>query len=405
MNPDLDALKPYPFEKLAALKADVTPPAGLTPVPLTIGEPQHAPYPAALEALVAHQQEMARYPATTGMPELRQTIAAWATRRFGLAGLDPEAQVLPVNGTREAIFAFVQAALDRTRPAKVVVPNPFYQIYEGAALLAGGEPLYLDCRPEHGFRPNLDAVPADTWREVQIVFLCSPGNPTGAVTPLADFQRLLALADEFDFLIASDECYSELYLDEAAPPPGLLQACAALGRHDYRRCLVFHSLSKRSNLPGLRSGFVAGDAALIAPFKRYRTYHGCAMSLPLQHASIAAWQDEAHVRANRDAYREKFTAVTEILAPVMDFPAPEASFYLWPAVPGGDDEAFTRALFAEEHVSVLPGSYMGRVGADGSNPGSGRVRLALVAELETTIEGARRLRRFIERQSTRNPSC
>nr|WP_163501022.1 succinyldiaminopimelate transaminase [Halomonas socia] len=398
MNPDLDALKPYPFEKLAALKADVTPPASLAHIPLTIGEPQHAPHAAALEALVAHQQEMARYPATHGMPELRQAIAAWASRRFGLAGLDPDAQVLPVNGTREALFAFVQAALDRSRPARVAVPNPFYQIYEGATLLAGGTPLYLDCRAEHGFRPDLDAVSADTWREVQIVFLCSPGNPTGAVTPLADFQRLIELADEFDFIIASDECYSELYLDEATPPPGLLQACAALGRHDYRRCLVFHSLSKRSNLPGLRSGFVAGDAALIAPFKRYRTYHGCAMSLPLQHASIAAWQDEQHVRANRNAYREKFAAVTETLAPVMDFPTPEASFYLWPAVPGGDDAAFTRALYAEEHVSVLPGSYMGRPAADGRNPGSGRVRLALVAELEATVEGARRLRRFIERQ-------
>ena len=398
MNPDLDALKPYPFEKLAALKADVTPPTALTHIPLTIGEPQHAPYAAALEALVAHQQDMARYPATHGTLELRQAIADWVTRRFGLEGLDPAFQVLPVNGTREAIFAFVQAALDRTRPAKVAVPNPFYQIYEGATLLAGGEPLYLDCRAEHGFRPDIDAVPADTWREVQIVFLCSPGNPTGAVTPLADFQRLLELADEFDFIIASDECYSELYLDEAEPPPGLLQACAALGRHDYRRCLVFHSLSKRSNLPGLRSGFVAGDAELIAPFKRYRTYHGCAMSLPLQHASIAAWQDEGHVRDNRAAYREKFAAVTEILAPVMAFPAPKASFYLWPAVPGGDDEAFTRALYAEEHVSVLPGSYMGRTSANGDNPGRGRVRLALVAELEASVEGARRLRRFIERQ-------
>ncbi|MDR5906322.1 succinyldiaminopimelate transaminase [Franzmannia qiaohouensis] len=398
MNPDLDALKPYPFEKLAALKADVTPPAALTHIPLTIGEPQHAPYAGALEALVAHQQEMARYPATHGMPELRRSIAGWAARRFSLDGLDPDTQVLPVNGTREAIFAFVQAALDRSRPARVAVPNPFYQIYEGATLLAGGEPLYLDCVAEHGFRPDLEAVSAETWHQVQIVFLCSPGNPTGAVTPLADFQRLLELADEFDFLIASDECYSELYLDEAAPPPGLLQACAALGRHDYRRCLVFHSLSKRSNLPGLRSGFVAGDAALIAPFKRYRTYHGCAMSLPLQRASIAAWQDEQHVLANRNAYREKFAAVTEILAPVMEFPAPQASFYLWPAVPGGDDAAFTRALYAEEHVSVLPGSYMGRTSADGHNPGSGRVRLALVAELEATVEGARRLRRFIERQ-------
>ncbi|SEL36543.1 succinyldiaminopimelate transaminase [Halomonas daqiaonensis] len=397
MNPDLDALKPYPFEKLAALKAGVTPPEGLAHIPLTIGEPQHAPFAASLEALTAHRQDFARYPATAGTADLRTTIAGWAVRRFGLAGLDADHQVLPVNGTREAIFAFAQAALDRTRPAKVAMPNPFYQIYEGATLLAGGEPLYLDGTAESGFRPDLDSVPAETWRDVQLVFLCSPGNPSGSVTPLAEFEKLIALADEYDFLIASDECYSELYLDEAAPPPGLLEACARLGRHDYRRCLVFHSLSKRSNLPGLRSGFVAGDAELIAPFKRYRTYHGCAMSLPVQQASVTAWQDETHVRANRDAYRETFTAVTEVLAPVLDFPTPEASFYLWPAVPGGDDETFTRVLHAEANVSVLPGSYMGRVGSSGTNPGSGRLRLALVAEVETTVEAAWRIRHFIER--------
>lgn len=398
MNPELDALKPYPFEKLAALKAGVAPPE-LAPIALSIGEPRHAPPAAVLDSLRRHEDSVARYPTTTGLAELRGAIADWATRRFGLRdhSLDPERHVLPVNGTREAIFAFVQAALDRSRPARVAMPNPFYQIYEGATLLAGGRPLYLDCRAGYGFRPDLDAVSAETWREVQIVFVCSPGNPTGAVTPLADFQRLIKLADEFDFLVASDECYSELYLDEDAPPPGLLEACATLGRHDYRRCMVFHSLSKRSNLPGLRSGFVAGDATLIGAFKRYRTYHGCAMSLPVQHASITAWQDEAHVRANRDAYRAKFAAVGDILAPVMDFAAPEASFYLWPAVPGGDDEAFARALFAEEHVTVLPGRYMSRDTADG-NPGAGRVRLALVAELEATVEAAGRIRRFIERR-------
>ncbi|WP_346799337.1 succinyldiaminopimelate transaminase [Halomonas sp. Bachu 37] len=396
MNPDLDALHPYPFEKLAALYAGLTPPTGMTKIPLTIGEPQHAPYPAALDALVAHKEQMARYPATAGLPMLRQTIAEWATRRFHLQELDAERQVLPVNGTREAIFAFVQAALDRTRPAKVAVPNPFYQIYEGATLLAGGEPLYLACTAETGFRPDFAAVSAATWQDVQVVFICSPGNPTGAVTPVAEFKRLIQLADEHDFIIASDECYAELYVDEAAPPPGLLQACAELGRHDYRRCLVFHSLSKRSNLPGLRSGFVAGDAALIAPFKRYRTYHGCAMSLPVQHASIAAWQDEQHVRANRDAYREKFSSVTAELAPVLDFPAPEASFYLWPAVPGGDDEAFARQLYQEAHVSVLPGSYMGRQ-VNGHNPGAGRIRLALVAEVDATVAAARRIRQLIER--------
>ncbi|MGP9632317.1 succinyldiaminopimelate transaminase [Halomonas sp. AOP43-A1-21] len=397
MNPDLAALHPYPFEKLAALKAELTPRADLTHIPLTIGEPQHAPYPAALEALVKHQLEMARYPATNGLPAFRDTLAQWATGRFKLPGLDAERQVLPVNGTREAIFAFVQAALDRTRPANVVVPNPFYQIYEGATLLADGEPVYLNCTAENGFRPDFTTLSAATWRDVQIVFICSPGNPTGAVTSIDEFKQLIALADEHDFIIASDECYSELYLDEQTPPPGLLQACAELGRDDYRRCVVFHSLSKRSNLPGLRSGFVAGDAAILAPFKRYRTYHGCAMSLPVQHASIAAWQDEAHVRANRDAYREKFSAVVDALAPVMDFPTPEASFYLWPAVPGGDDIGFTQRLFTEQNVSVLPGSLMGRPDAQGINPGAGRLRLALVAELAPTLEAAQRIRQLIER--------
>ncbi|SDM18138.1 succinyldiaminopimelate aminotransferase apoenzyme [Modicisalibacter muralis] len=403
MNPDLDALKPYPFEKLAALMAGAMPPAELAHIALSIGEPKHSPPAEVLYSLRRHEGDVARYPTTTGLPELRTAIADWATRRFSLGAqsLDPERHVLPVNGTREAIFAFVQATLDRSRPARVAVPNPFYQIYEGATLLAGGQPLYLDCRAEQGFRPDIEAVPADAWRDVQIVFVCSPGNPTGAVTPLADFQRLIELADEFDFIVASDECYSELYLDEAAPPPGLLEACAALGRDDYRRCIVFHSLSKRSNLPGLRSGFVAGDAALITPFKRYRTYHGCAMGLQIQQASIIAWRDEAHVLANRAAYREKFAAVGDILAPVMDFAPPEASFYLWPAVPDGDDEAFARELFAEQHVTVLPGRYMSRGGESGGtthNPGAGRVRLALVAELEATVEAATRIRRFIERR-------
>lgn len=397
MNSDLAALHPYPFEKLAGLKADLTPPAHLAHIPLTIGEPQHAPYPAALDALVKHQLDMARYPATNGLPSLREALAEWATMRFKLAGLDAERQVLPVNGTREAIFAFVQAALDRTRPAKVIVPNPFYQIYEGATLLAGGQPVYLNCTAENGFRPDFASVSPDTWRDVQIVFICSPGNPSGAVTSMDEFKQLIALADEHDFIIASDECYSELYLDENAPPPGLLQACAELGRNDYRRCVVFHSLSKRSNLPGLRSGFVAGDADILTPFKRYRTYHGCAMSLPVQYASIAAWQDEAHVRTNRDAYREKFSAVVEVLAPVMDFPTPEASFYLWPAVPGGDDIGFTQRLYTEQHVSVLPGSLMGRPDAQGINPGTGRLRLALVAELAPTLEAAQRIRQLIER--------
>ncbi|WP_148253272.1 succinyldiaminopimelate transaminase [Aidingimonas lacisalsi] len=400
MNPDLDALQPYPFEKLAALKAGVTPPMDMAHIPLTIGEPRHAPYDKALASLEHHLHEMGRYPATNGLPELRHAIADWVASRFGLAAIDPETQVLPVNGTREAIFAFVQATLDRTRPARVAMPNPFYQIYEGATRLAGGEPLFLDCHADTDFRPDIRSVPADVWQDTQIVFVCSPGNPTGAVTPINDYQHLIELADEHDFVIAADECYSELYLDENSPPAGLLEACNAMGRHDYRRCLVFHSLSKRSNLPGLRSGFVAGDERLITPFKRYRTYHGCAMSLPLQRASITAWQDETHVRSNRAAYREKFAAVTDILSPVMEFPVPKASFYLWPAVATGQDDEFARQLFARMHVSVLPGRYMGREREDGINPGAGRLRLALVADLDTTIEAAQRIRHFIEEEGS-----
>ncbi|MGC3872711.1 succinyldiaminopimelate transaminase [Halomonas sp. GXIMD04776] len=399
MNPELDALRPYPFERLKALMASANAPTDLAHIPLSIGEPQHAPPTCVLDSLNRHAGEAARYPTILGLPELRGTITDWATRRFGLVpqSLDPQRQVLPVNGTREAIFAFVQAALDRSRPARVAMPNPFYQIYEGATLLAGGQPLYLDCHAENGFRPDLEAVPAETWSEVQLVFVCSPGNPTGAVTPLQDFKRLIRLADEHDFIIASDECYSELYLDESAPPPGLLEACVALGRHDYRRCIVFHSLSKRSNLPGLRSGFVAGDEALITPFARYRTYHGCAMPLQVQQASIVAWRDEPHVLANRHAYRQKFAAVSECLAPVLDFAPPRASFYLWPAVPDGDDEAFARELYAEQHVTVLPGRYMSRDSPQG-NPGAGHVRMALVANVDATLEAARRIRRFVERR-------
>lgn len=394
MNADLDALHPYPFEKLAALKAALTPPADLAHIPLTIGEPQHAPFPAALEALVAHQLEMARYPATNGLPALRQTIANWASQRFQLRELDSERHVVPVNGTREAIFAFVQAALDRTRPAKVAVPNPFYQIYEGATLLAGGEPLYLDCTAENNFRPDVNAVPAATWRDVQIVFICSPGNPTGAVISCEQYQRLIQLADRYDFVIASDECYSELYADETNPPPGLLQAASAMGRHGYERCVVFHSLSKRSNLPGLRSGFVAGDADVLQRFLQYRTYHGCAMALPQQYASAEAWSDEDHVLANRDAYRAKFDAVLDTLDGCLEVERPEAGFYLWPKL-NITGEAFARRLFAEQNVTVLPGRYLSRE-ADGENPGDYHVRMALVATEAECVEAARRIRECVE---------
>ena len=340
--------------------------------------------------------KLAVYPSTIGLPGLRQAIGQWCERRFGVpAGwLDADRHILPVNGTREALFAFTQAVVNRADDGLVISPNPFYQIYEGAALLAGATPHYLPCLENNGFNPDFDAVPAEVWKRCQILFLCSPGNPTGALVPMDTLKKLIALADEHDFVIAADECYSELYFDEDAPPPGLLTACAELGRSDFKRCVVFHSLSKRSNLPGLRSGFVAGDAEIIKPFLLYRTYHGCAMPVQTQLASIAAWQDEAHVRANRDQYRAKYDDVLDILQPVLDVQRPDGSFYLWAKVPGSDAE-FTRDLFEAQHVTVVPGSYLSR-DVDGVNPGAGRVRMALVAPLAECIEAAERIRAFLQ---------
>lgn len=395
MNPDLDKLQPYPFEKLNRLKAGVTPPLALRPIVLSIGEPKHQPAAFIMEELVAQLKGLANYPTTKGRPELRRAIAQWLTARFRLAAgsVDPERHVLPVAGTREALFAFAQAVVERSRAPRVLMPNPFYQIYEGAALLAGAEPWFLNTTPATGFLPDLEAVPAEVWQRCQLIYLCSPGNPTGAVAPLDYLQRLIALADRHDFIVASDECYSELYFDERNPPPGLLQACAALGRDDFRRCVVFHSLSKRSNLPGLRSGFVAGDAGVLNKFLLYRTYQGCALPPPTQAASLVAWQDEAHVVQNRDDYRRKFDAVLEILRPVLKVEKPDAGFYLWVETPV-DDETFTRELFAQQHVTVLPGSYLSRA-AHGSNPGANRVRIALVAELEECVEAAQRIAAFV----------
>lgn len=396
MNPDLDRLQPYPFEKLAALKAGIRPPAGLDPIPLSIGEPKH-PTPAFIaQATLAHLHEQAVYPGTRGLADLRVAICRWLERRFRLPGgsLEPERQVLPLNGTREGLFSLAQALVDRQRDPLVLLPNPFYQIYEGAALLAGAHPHYLPCTAEQGFLPDFSAVSADTWRRCQLLYLCSPGNPTGAVLPIATLQRLIALAEEHDFVIAADECYSEIYFDESAPPPGLLEASASMGNAGHRRCLVLHSLSKRSNAPGLRSGFVAGDARLIEGFLRYRTYHGCAMPLHHQHASIAAWEDEEHVRHNRVLYREKRDAILDILGGVLKIPTPEAGFYLWPETPVADTE-LARGLFAAENVTVLPGSFLSRR-VDGLDPGERRVRMALVAPLDECIDAARRIRRYVE---------
>ncbi|MBB60966.1 succinyldiaminopimelate transaminase [Stutzerimonas balearica] len=397
MNDALNLLQPYPFEKLRALLAGAQPPADKRPIALSIGEPKHRSPEFVARALADNLEQLAVYPTTLGLPALREAIAGWAERRFGLAAgaVDPARQVLPVNGTREALFSFTQAVVNRADEGLVVSPNPFYQIYEGAALLAGAQPHYLPCLAENGFNPDFDAVPTDVWQRCQILFLCSPGNPTGALVPLEPLKRLIALADEHEFVIAADECYSELYFDEANPPAGLLSACAALGRHDFKRCVVFHSLSKRSNLPGLRSGFVAGDADILKAFLLYRTYHGCAMPVHVQLASAAAWNDEIHVRANRELYRAKFEAVLQILEPVLDVVRPDGGFYLWPKTPI-DDQRFTRELFEQEHVTVVPGSYLSRE-VEGLNPGADRVRMALVAPLAECIEGAERIRAFIER--------
>jgi N-succinyldiaminopimelate aminotransferase len=396
MNPDLGRLQPYPFERLNRLKAGVTPPADRAHIALSIGEPRHPAPGFITEEVITHLHGLVNYPLTKGSGELREAIARWLTGRFALGdgAIDPERQVLPVNGTREALFAFAQAVVDRGAQPLVLMPNPFYQIYEGAALLAGAEPYYLNTLEETGFLPDLDAVPEAVWQRCQLFYLCSPANPTGAVTDIATLQRLIELADRYDFIIAADECYSEIYFDEATPPPGLLQAATAMGRDDFRRCVVFHSLSKRSNVPGLRSGFVAGDAEVMARFLLYRTYHGCAMPPHTQAASIKAWSDEKHVAENRRLYREKFAAVLEVLRPVLPVEHPAAGFYLWPHTPL-DEAEFAQRLFAEQNVTVLPGSFLSRE-ANGNNPGERRVRMALVAEPDECVEAARRIRAFIE---------
>jgi N-succinyldiaminopimelate aminotransferase len=395
MNPDLAALQPYPFERLKQLMAGIAPPVHLKPINLSIGEPQHATPEFISDALRAHLSGLARYPVTRGEPALREAIAAWLARRFDLprASLDIERHILPVNGTREALFAVAQCVIDRRSAPLVLMPNPFYQIYEGAALLAGAAPWFLNTTQHNGFLPDFTAVPDTVWRRCQLIYICSPGNPCGAVLGVEALQQLIRLADQYDFVIASDECYSELYLDEANPPPGLLQAAARMGRDDYRRCLAFHSLSKRSSVPGLRSGFVAGDAELIRPFHLYRTYHGCAMPPATQMASLAAWQDERHVQDNRRLYREKFDAVLDILKPVSAVEQPAGGFYLWLKTPQGD-QTFTRGLYARYNVTLLPGSYLSR-SAHGGNPGEGYVRIALAPGLDECVEAAERLREFI----------
>lgn len=394
MNPSLSRLQPYPFERLRSLFAGAQPPSGVPHISMSIGEPRHTPPQFVLDALTANLNTLSSYPVTLGLPQFRNAVAGWLTRRFSLPqdAVNPQTMVLPVNGTREALFAFAQAITDRAKDPLIVMPNPFYQIYEGAALLAGAEPWFMGSDRSNEYLPDLDGVPADVWRRCQLLFLCSPGNPTGAVASIAYLRRALELADKYDFIVASDECYSEIYADEAYPPPGLMQAALAAGHSGFERCVVFHSLSKRSSVPGLRSGFVAGDPAIIKPFLLYRTYHGCAMPLHTQLASVPAWNDDAHVIANRELYRQKFAQVLPILREVLDVTAPEASFYLWPRV--DDDERFARELFERKHVTVLPGSYIARESAHG-NPGRGRVRISLVANVPECVEAAQRIRDYL----------
>ena len=416
MNHNLTTLHPYPFAKMATLLANSTPAHNHSEIKLGIGEPKHEPPAFVLDVLRENLDKIGQYPTTNGLFELRQTIAHWLEKRFFLNHLDPHTQVLPVMGTREAIFSLVQAVIDHTstelsegisnqpaaqqlqksaQPPTVVMPNPFYQIYEGAAILAQATPYFMPCTIDNDFKGNYRAVPKDVWTRTQLLFVCSPNNPTGSVMTMDDWEYLLRLSDQYGFIIASDECYSELYFDSA--PIGLLQACAALGRHDFKNCVVFHSLSKRSNLPGLRSGFVAGDANILQPYLQYRTYQGCAMPIPHQLASIAAWEDEKHVAHNRALYQEKFALWMSELGELLDLRMPEAGFYFWIKVPeqfDGDDEIFVKALYEQANIHVLAGRYLSRE-VNGENPGQGYVRIALVASVEESREAISRIRQLL----------
>jgi N-succinyldiaminopimelate aminotransferase len=393
MNPYLSRLQPYPFERLKQLFAGVTPNPAYRPISLGIGEPRHATPSLIIEALNANMAGLASYPATGGEPALRDAAAGWLQRRYGVT-VNPATQILPVNGSREALFALTQTVVDGTQPgATVLCPNPFYQIYEGATLLAGAQPYYVPSDPKRNFAVDWDSVPTEVWARTQMIFTCSPGNPTGAVMPLDEWKKLFELSDRYGFVIASDECYSEIYFRDE-PPLGGLEAAVKLGRPDFKNLIALTSLSKRSNVPGMRSGFVAGDAALIKPFLLYRTYHGSAMSTVVQAASVAAWNDEQHVIDNRNQYRAKFAQVTPMLSSVLDVALPDAAFYLWAGVKGSDTE-FARDLYALYNVTVLPGSYLARE-AHGFNPGAGRIRMALVAETAECVEAAERIIQFVQ---------
>ncbi|MDH5710541.1 MAG: succinyldiaminopimelate transaminase [Gammaproteobacteria bacterium] len=395
MNPDLSKLQPYPFEKLNALKASCQPPQGLAHIALSIGEPKHPSPEVALKPLRENLDQSNRYPLTKGVPELRQAIANWLEQRFTLpkAAINAETQVIPVNGTREALFAFAQAVVERSNDALVLMPNPFYQIYEGAAYLAGATPYFYGTTRENNYQPDFDAIPDEIWQRCQLIYVCTPGNPTGAVIPESELIKLIEKSKQYNFIIASDECYSEIYFG-GVKPAGLLQAAVNSGNNNFENCVVFHSLSKRSNLPGMRSGFVAGDAEVMKAFLLYRTYHGCAMPPAHQLASIAAWNDEAHVEENRRLYQEKFDVVLAILNPVCEVQRPDAGFYIWLHTHINDTD-FAQQLFDQQNVTVLPGSFLSRT-VDGKNPGSHHIRMALVAPLDECIDAANRIKHFIE---------
>lgn len=401
MNNLLEKLHAYPFERLNQLLEDISAPEDHHFIPLSLGEPKHSPAPFLVE-LFANKSRIKHsfmsYPPTRGISQLRSAIAKFASRRYDLKSnsLNAEDHVLPVNGSREALFSFAQACISPSQNSCTLMPNPFYQIYEGAALLAGSKPMYLPCLEENNYIPDFENIEPSIWEQTSLVYICTPGNPTGSVMSIDGLQALIRKSDEYNFIIASDECYSEIYSNDDAPPPGILCACAKMDRDDFRNCVAFNSLSKRSNLPGLRSGFVAGDADIISRFLQYRTYHGSAMPLINQEVSIAAWEDEDHVKTNRLKYKEKFSAVIDILSDVLELQNPDGGFYLWPSLPISD-EKFTRDLYGEMNVKVLPGSYLSRE-INGYNPGRNRVRIALVAELDECVQAAGRLKDFLKQK-------